>query len=212
METKLQLLSLTILFYTQSAHAADFCVADLASRETSTGYPCKSPSNVTVDDFVFKGFTAPLSTSNPNKLSLNRAFVKSFPALNGLDLAAVRVDMERDGVVPLHSHPYSPEMIFIIEGTVTAGFVSGLDSNVAYIKTLNKGEMMVIPQGFLHFQANSGPGNATIFVNFNKADPGVQFITGALFRNSFPTWLLEKTTGISQAEIRDLKNLHGGSG
>ncbi|CAN0877963.1 Germin-like protein subfamily 3 member 3 [Linum grandiflorum] len=215
METQLlQLLTLTtiLLFTTQSAHASDFCVADLTSPETPSGFPCKNPQNVTVDDFVFTGFTGPLSTANPNKLSLNRAFVKSFPALNGLNLAAVRVDMERDGSVPLHSHPYSAEMIFIVEGTVTAGFVAGLDSNKVYIKKLNKGEMMVFPQGFLHFQANSGPGNATIFVNFNNADPGVQFLTAALFRNDFPTLLLEKTTGISQAEIRKLKSMLGGSG
>ncbi|CAN1168793.1 Auxin-binding protein ABP20 [Linum perenne] len=207
------LLSLFIIFiFPNSSDASDFCIADLTARETPTGYPCKPPTTVTVDDFIFTGFTTKGNTTNPNKLSLNRAFVKQYPALNGLNLAAVRVDMEPEGAVPLHSHPYSAEMIFVVEGTIMAGFIAGMDSNTAYVKKLNKGEMMVFPQGFLHFQANAGNETAVVFVNFNSADPGVQFLTGALFRNTFPSLLMEKTTGISVSEVRRLKALLGGSG
>ncbi|CAN0907594.1 Germin-like protein 8-14 [Linum grandiflorum] len=72
--------------------------------------------------------------------------------------------------------------------------------------------MMVIPQGFLHFQVNSGTQNAIIFVNFNSPDPGIQFVTSALFKNNFPSFLVEKTTSISQVEVKKLKGLLGGSG
>ncbi|CAI0419425.1 unnamed protein product [Linum tenue] len=214
MYTPFLLLIILVIFttFSYSSYAADFCVADLTAQRTPYGYPCKNSSSVTSTDFVFSRFVTQGNTTNPNKLSLVRAFVDDFPALNGLNLAAVRVDMEPDGVVPLHSHPSSSEMVFVVEGSVTVGFISGLDSNIMYANKLSKGQVMVIPQGFLHFQHNSGSSNAVLFVSFASSDPGVQFVTSALFRNRFPSFLVEKTTGISQAEVRQLKARLGGTG
>ncbi|CAL1399669.1 unnamed protein product [Linum trigynum] len=213
MHTPFLLLVVLVLLttFSSSCYAADFCVADLTGQQTPYGYPCKNRANVTAADFVFSGFVSPGNTTNPNKLALTRAFVNHFPALNGLNQAAVRVDMEPDGVVPLHSHPYSSEMVFVVEGNVTMGFISGLDSNILYANKLSKGQVMAIPQGFLHFQHNSGSTNAVLFVSFASSDPGVQFTTGALFRNAFPSFLVEKTTGISQAEVKQLKARFGGT-
>ncbi|CAN1827312.1 Auxin-binding protein ABP19a [Linum perenne] len=166
-----------LLIFPKSSHAADFCVADLTLPQTPHGYQCKPPATVTVDDFVHTGLVTGGNTTNINKGNVTRTFVHQFPGLNGLNLAAVRVDLEPDGAVHLHSHPHSSEMILVVEGTVTAGFVSGLGTwNTVYVKKLKKWELMVIPQGLVHFQVNTGSQHATMYVSFAKADPGVQIM------------------------------------
>ncbi|CAL1376480.1 unnamed protein product [Linum trigynum] len=103
-------------------------------------------------------------------------------------------------------------MVFVVEGSVTVGFISGLDSNIMYANQLSKGQVMVVPQGFLHFQHNSGSSYAVLFVSFASSDPGMQFVTSALFGNHFPSFLVEKTTEISLVEVRQLKARLGGTG
>ncbi|CAN0838463.1 Auxin-binding protein ABP20 [Linum grandiflorum] len=197
--TTITLLLLTIF---NLSTAVDFCVADLAGYQTPSGYVCKNPANVTVNDFVFSGLVAAANTSNINKATATPATVQQFPGLNGLNLAAARADIEPGGAVPLHTHPYSSEM----------RFVSGITSNTVYVKRLKKGEIMVFPQGLVHFQANTGDQHAVVFATFGHADPGVQLISSALFGNNFSSFLVEKTTNIGLPEIKRLKALLGGSG
>ncbi|CAL1376479.1 unnamed protein product [Linum trigynum] len=207
------LLLITLLpFFSSTSLAVDFCVADLNGYQTPSGYVCKNPANVTADDFVFSGLVTGANTTNINKAAATPATVQQFPGLNGLNLAAARADFAPGGAIPLHTHPYSSEMIYVVEGSVTAGFVSGITSNKVYVKKLKKGEIMVFPQGLVHFQVNTGSENAVVFATFGNADPGVQMINAALFGNDFSSFLVEKTTNIDQAEVRKLKKLLGGSG
>ncbi|CAN1166650.1 Auxin-binding protein ABP20 [Linum perenne] len=198
--------------YSYSIQAVDFCVADLNGYHTPSGFVCKNPANVTVDDFVFSGLTTPANTSNRNKAGATPAFVEEFPGLNGLNLAAVRADYAPGGAFPLHVHPHSSELIYVVEGTVTAGFVSGAASNTVYVKKLKQGEIMVLPQGLVHFQVNTGDKNAVLLATFGNAEPGVQVISSALFGNNFESFLVEKTTNIDVREIKRLKAILGGSG
>ncbi|CAI0419433.1 unnamed protein product [Linum tenue] len=191
-------------------HAADFCVADLTTQTTS-GYTCKNPTNVTADDFVFTALVHSGNTSNTNKASAVPGFVQQFPGLNGLGLAVARADIEPGGAIPLHSHPAATEMIYVAEGSITAGFISGA-SNVVYVKKLNKGEVMVFPRGLFHFQVNTGKEHAVGIASFSDSEPGVQLVSLAIFGNDFPSFLVEKTTSIDEAEVKKLKALLGGSG
>ncbi|CAI0419431.1 unnamed protein product [Linum tenue] len=201
-------------FYRGSDAAASFCVGDLTRQPTPSGYPCKNPENVTVDDFVFTEFVKRVNTSNANKASIVRANSTTFPAfpgLNGLGLAVARADIEPGGAIPLHSHPAATEMIYVAEGSITAGFISGA-SNVVYVKKLNKGEVMVFPRGLFHFQVNTGKEHAVGIASFSDSEPGVQLVSLAIFGNDFPSFLVEKTTSIDEAEVKKLKALLGGSG
>ncbi|CAI0419432.1 unnamed protein product [Linum tenue] len=197
-------------FYRGSDAAASFCVGDLTRQPTPSGYPCKNPENVTVDDFVFTEFVNG-NTSNTNKASAVPGFVQQFPGLNGLGLAVARADIEPGGAIPLHSHPAATEMIYVAEGSITAGFISGA-SNVVYVKKLNKGEVMVFPRGLFHFQVNTGKEHAVGIASFSDSEPGVQLVSLAIFGNDFPSFLVEKTTSIDEAEVKKLKALLGGSG
>ncbi|CAI0419424.1 unnamed protein product [Linum tenue] len=103
-------------------------------------------------------------------------------------------------------------MIYVVEGTVTAGFVSGVATNTVYLNKLSKGEIMIFPQGLVHFQVNTGTETAVVLATYGSEDPGTQIISPALFGNNLPSLLVEKATNIDEAEVKKLKVLLGGSG
>ncbi|KAE9614493.1 hypothetical protein Lal_00012290 [Lupinus albus] len=198
------------LFSTTISHvsARDFCVADLKGRETSVGYPCKSPNNVTVDDFVFSNFK--VGTLNQFNFSFTPAFVDHFPALNGVGLSFGRVEVKKGGAVPMHTHADATEVIISTGGKYTAGFITS--DNRVYTKTLTEGNIFVIPKGLLHFGVNVGKGKASGIVVFTSEKPSVQILDIALFGNNLDSGIVGKTTFLDVAQIKKLKALFKGSG
>ncbi|CAN0877970.1 Germin-like protein [Linum grandiflorum] len=200
-----------LLCFRHSAHAADFCVADL-SLHTPSGYACKDPTKVTAADFLFAGISRPGNTTNPNMAVAAPAFVQQFPALNGLGVSMARADFAPGGVIPLHTHPAATEMAYLVEGTLTVGFVAA-GTNKVYVNTAKKGEVTVFPQGMPHFVVNADTKRpAVALVAFSSPEPGNLLVSSALFGNDLASALVEKTTGISEAEVKRLKALLGGSG
>jgi len=195
-----------------SGHAAvqDFCVADLTAPESPAGYACKKPENVTVADFVFSGLGVAGNTSNINKAGVIPAFVAQFPGVNGLGLSFARLDMAPGGATPIHSHPGGSEAVYVVKGRITAGFVSST-ANKVYLKTLKKGDVMVFPQGLLHFQVNAGRFPVQAFVSFSSANPGVQLLNLALFGNDLPTEIVAATSLLDVPQIKKLKGFLGGT-
>ena len=110
----------------------------------------------------------------------------------------------------MHSHSGASEILLISEGSINAGFISL--NNIAYTKTLKKGDIMVFPKGLLHFQANSGPVPALLWSSFSTSNPGLQVLSNALFSNNLPSELIEKVTFLDELEVKRLKALFGGSG
>ncbi|CAN0877974.1 Germin-like protein [Linum grandiflorum] len=200
-----------LLCFHHSAHAADFCVADLTTQ-TPAGYACKDPAKVTAGDFVFTGLTNRGNTSNPNKAVGVLGLLQQFPALNGMGLSIVRADFEPSGVIQLHTHPAASELVYVAEGTLTTGFVAAA-TNKVYLNTIKKGEVTVFPKGLLHFVMNADTVKpAMAVVVFSDPEPGNQLVNSALFGNDLASALVEKTTGIGEAEVKRLKALLGGSG
>nr|CAD1827182.1 unnamed protein product [Ananas comosus var. bracteatus] len=212
----LSLLSLLLLL-PSSSHASDFCVADLKGVETPAGFACKKVSSVTVDDFVYTGLGVAGNTSNIIKAAVTPAFVAQFPGVNGLGISAARLDIAVGGVVPLHTHPAGSELLLVTQGSILAGFISS--ANGVYYKYLRKGDIMVFPQGQLHFQVakqlirnKRGGVTAVAFVSFSSPSPGLQITSFALFANSLPSAVVEKVTFLDDAEVKKLKGVLGGSG
>ena len=208
----LHILALFSFLLVSSSHAAvqDFCVADLTAPQGHAGYPCKTPEEVTADDFVYSGLSQPGNTSSLFNAAINTAFVDKFPGLNGLGLSMARADLAPGGVVPMHTHHGASETILIAKGSITAGFISS--DNTVYLKTLKEGDIMVFPQGLLHFQVNTGRRQALFWVSFSSSNPGIQILSNALFSNNLPSELIEKTTFLDDDEVKRLKALLGGSG
>ncbi|KAH7855833.1 hypothetical protein Vadar_029493 [Vaccinium darrowii] len=209
----LPLLFTISLLFSSSAHASvlDFCVADPSLPNGPAGYPCKNPAKVTVDDFVYHALGIPGNTSNFIKAAFTPAFAPQFPGVNGLGISIGRFDIAVDGVLPLHTHPGASEILFVVEGTICAGFISS-SANTVYFKTLYKGDAMVFPQGLLHFLFNSGQTLATAIASFTSPNPGAQVMDFALFANNLPSAIVEKTTFLDDAEVKKLKAVFGGTG
>ncbi|XP_062149412.1 auxin-binding protein ABP19a-like [Alnus glutinosa] len=196
-----------------SSHAAvqDFCVADLTAPESPTGYACKKPEQVTVADFVFSGLGVAGNTSNSIfKAAITRAVASQFPGLNGLGISLGRLDLAPGGVAPLHTHPGGTEVAHVVRGSITAGFISS--ANKVYFKTLKEGDIMVFPQGLLHFLANAGGIPAVAYASFSSENPGLQIVDLALFGNNLPTELVAAISFLDIPQIKKLKSALGGTG
>uniref|UniRef100_A0A0A9G5M2 Germin-like protein n=1 Tax=Arundo donax TaxID=35708 RepID=A0A0A9G5M2_ARUDO len=202
---------LSLLPFTTPARIQDFCVADLLATDTPAGYPCKPQDHVTADDFYYRGLATAGPIVPPFKACLASAFVGQYPGLNGLGVSASRVDVLPGGVVPLHAQPHGSELLFVVEGTMTAGFISG-KTNTVYTKTVSKGELFVIPEGLMHFQYNVGDTTAVAFSAYSSPNPGLQVFDWALFKSNLPTDVVEKIALLDGGEIKRLKALFGGSG
>ncbi|KAE8685805.1 Germin-like protein subfamily 3 member 1 [Hibiscus syriacus] len=178
---------------------------------TPSGYPCKTETDLTADDFVFSGLGLTGNTSNIINAAVTPAFVAQYPGVNGLGVSAARLDLAPGGVVPMHTHPGATELLYVVHGHITAGFISS--ANKVYYKTLKKGDIMVFPQGLLHFQINAaGRRPSLAIVTFTAPSPGLQILDFALFANDLPSSLLEKSTFLDDAQVKKLKGVLGGTG
>ncbi|CAI8607899.1 unnamed protein product [Vicia faba] len=129
--------------------------------------------------------------------------------LNGLGISVARIDFAINGSVPMHIHPDATQLVIIVEGVVTVGFIT--PTNV-YQKTLNAGDAFVFPIGLLHFAVNSGPGKAIVFSAFSSDNPNLHILTVLLFGNNLATRTIEKTALLERAQIMKLKAQFGGRG
>ncbi|KAG4938462.1 hypothetical protein JHK82_044253 [Glycine max] len=211
MKNKVLILFFSALLSSTSyaSNVNDFCVADLKGPDSLSGYPCLPPTTLTDDNFVFNLQPANTSQFPTIKAGISTAFVNEFPALNGLDISVAHVAFEKDGFFPMHSHPDATELIILVEGEITAGFVTGMNS-IAYLKTLKPGDLMVIPPGHLHFVANSGNEKATGFATFSSSNPTIHSFNN-IFANNIPSDILAQATFLDVAQVKNLKARFGGS-
>lgn len=201
---------ISLLFSLSDAAVQDFCVADLKGPQGPAGYSCKSAADVTADDFVYSGLRGAGNISSLIKAAVTPAFVEQYPGVNGLGLSAARLDLAPGGVIPLHTHPGASELLLVTQGVIEAGFISS--ANAVYVKTLKKGDLMIFPQGLLHFQINAGGVTAVGFPIFSSPSPGLQITDFALFANDLSTDLVSKTTFLDPALVKKFKAVLGGSG
>ncbi|CAK8560442.1 unnamed protein product [Lathyrus sativus] len=203
------LLIFYLLSYTSHAtYTNDFCVADFMFPKNPSGYPCKSETNVTSDDFSSSSLVAS-DTNNIFHTGLTSAFVKDIPGLNGLGISAARLDFEINGTIPMHIHPDASELIIVAQGQIIAGFIT---PTKLYEKNLKVGDVFVFPTGLLHFQVNTGSTKAIVYAVYGSSNPSIQLLIDLLFRNSLPTQIIQKTTLLDPAQIKKLKAQLGGSG
>lgn len=200
----------SFLILSSNAAVQDFCVGDLNGPESPAGYSCKKVAKVTVADFVYSGLAKAGNTTNIISAAVTPAFAAQFPGLNGLGISTARLDLAPNGVIPMHTHPGASEVLVVVQGAILAGFISS--ANDVYVKKLLKGDIMVFPQGLLHFQINARGINSIAFVSFSSPSPGLQILDFALFANDLPSKLVEKTTFLDDATVKKLKSVLGGTG
>lgn len=118
-------------------------------------------------------------------------------------MSFVRADFDEGGVNVPHYHPRATEVAFVLEGKIYSGFVDS--KNRVFARVLEKGEVMVIPKGLLHFQMNVGDSRATILGSFNSQNPGLVKIPSALFGSDIKEEVLEKGFGLNAKELAKLR-------
>lgn len=200
----------SLLFLSSEAAVLDFCVGDLSVPDGPGGYACKKPSAVTANDFVFSGLATPVKLNPLIKAAVTPAFAPQFPGLNGLGISMARLDLAIGGVIPMHTHPGASEVLYVVTGEICAGFISSSDNKV-FFKNLKQGDIMVFPQGLLHFQINSGKTTGLAIVSFSSPTPGLQITDFALFANDLATEIVQATTFLDAATIKKLKGVLGGT-
>ncbi|XP_024540067.1 germin-like protein 5-1 [Selaginella moellendorffii] len=200
----LSLLAATAILAADPDPVQDFCVADLDSSTSVNGAACLTTASAREDNFTSTVLRNVQPVRTPGGFVASRVTVPQLPALNTQGLSVNRVDLGPGGVNTPHVHPRATELIYIMEGTVQAGFVD--TTNKLFLKTLQKGDLFVVPRGLVHFQWNVGATPATIFATFNSQNPGVERLEITLFGSGIPDAVLAASFRLNQSVINELKH------
>ncbi|XP_024522744.1 auxin-binding protein ABP20-like [Selaginella moellendorffii] len=149
------------------------------------------------------------NTQGPNTFNATLASVSTFPGLNTMGLSIARVDFGVGGVVPTHVHPRASELVYVAEGTISAGFVD--TNNVLFARTLQRGDLIIIPRGLLHYLYNVGSEPAIAFVVYNSQEAGLQLLGPSLFGSEIPTPVLASSLSLNESTIAALRGIYAPS-
>lgn len=169
------------------------------------GFVCKEAGKENATDFFFAGLKNPGATNNTMGSKVTPANVQQIPGLNTLGVSMARIDYAPGGLNPPHTHPRATEIVFVLKGELTVGFITTADALIS--KTINKGEIFVFPRGLVHFQINNGKVPAAVIAAFNSQLPGTQSIALTLFTASppVPDNVLTKAFQIGTKEVDKIK-------
>jgi quercetin dioxygenase-like cupin family protein len=173
------------------------------------GFPCKREANVTADDFFFDGLASAgdVYSDNPAGSAVTAADAGTVPGLNTLGVSMARADYAPwGGAHPPHAHPRATEMLFVVEGALEVGFVTG--GGRLLNRTLSRGEVFVFPRGLVHFQRCVGGDPAVSVSAFNSQSPGTQVVGDALFGAdpAVPTDVLVRAFRVDAGVVESIKS------
>ncbi|KAK4489715.1 hypothetical protein RD792_000349 [Penstemon davidsonii] len=134
----------------------DFCVADPTSKARGNGeLACKNPALVQANDFFFSGLLSPGNTTNPYGASVIPVTVATLPGLNTLGISLAR--------------------------SLQVGFVTSNPNYNHFNKTLQVGDVFVVPVGLVHYQFNAGSENTVVIAALNSESPGIIAFPNSIF-------------------------------
>ncbi|XP_042491846.1 putative germin-like protein 2-1 [Macadamia integrifolia] len=202
-------LATPIAFAYDPSPLQDTCVAvnDTKYGVFVNGKFCKDPKLVTAKDFSFEGLDICGNTSNKLGVAVTLVTVNELPGLNTLGISMFRVDFAPYGLSPPHTHPRGTEILVVLEGTLSVGFVTSNPDNRLITKVLNKGDVFVFPIGLIHFQFNTGKSNAVAIGALSSQNPSVITIANAVFGSnpSISDYVLSKAFQLDKKVVDDLQ-------
>ena len=119
-----------------------------------------------------------MSTPVP-KFTATKATMAEFPALNGQSVSYVLLMFPAGGVNPTHTHPRASELLLVLDGALSVGFVD--TTGKLFTQDLAVGDMFVFPKGTVHWQCNQGDKPATALAALGSASPGLVSLPATLF-------------------------------
>ena len=100
----------------------DFYVADLMSWTRVNEYPCRKPTKVCNEDFMYHGLRHSGDTATQLDAPITKAHVQNWPTLNTQGFSWASIDFAPDGLKMLHWHPRAFK-IFYQESTIQVMYV-----------------------------------------------------------------------------------------
>lgn len=108
------------------------------------------------------------------------------------------------GLIQPHTHPRADELVLSVKGTFQTGLYQENGARLI-LNTITPGQVVVFPQGSIHYAQNAGCESAYFVATFNSADPGVQTTGDGLFYG-LPAEIVQATLGgLDTDTIRKVK-------
>ncbi|GLJ05224.1 hypothetical protein SUGI_0014140 [Cryptomeria japonica] len=188
----------------------DYCVADNAASSTGmNGIPCLNPAEVHAEHFKTSILGIAGNTSGTG-LAATPITPQSMPGINTLGLTMIRFDIAPKGLIPPHSHPRASEMVFVLRGHLSVGFV---DTNGKFLSTkITPGDAFIFPRGTLHYLKNIGKVPVVLIGSFNSQNPGTNLVSLALFASTPPISdnILAQAFQIDVGQVEKIRKSFGG--
>ncbi|KAA8534571.1 hypothetical protein F0562_032088 [Nyssa sinensis] len=153
--------------------------------------------------FTYTGFRG-VFDNIPTAFNVSKASMVEFPALNGQSVSYAVLQFPAGGVNPLHTHPRSAELLFLVDGVLEVGFVD--TKNILYTQKLKVGDMFVFPKGLVHYQYNRNHDvPATAISAFGSASAGTVSVPISIFATGIDDVILAKAFQTDVATITKIK-------
>ncbi|MDQ6723417.1 MAG: cupin domain-containing protein [Thermoproteota archaeon] len=122
----------------------------------------------------------------------------NFPILAGWGMATFLIRLKENGVLEPHWHPNSAELSYCIKGRARMTlFPSNTDADSFTVNTftVEPGELVFVPQGFMHNIENISNEEAKFIIAHSNEQPTTIGISGSV--GSMPNRVMNKTFGIN---------------
>ncbi|XP_073158416.1 putative germin-like protein 9-2 [Henckelia pumila] len=154
--------------------------------------------------FTFTGLRSLVYDPIPPSFKVIKANMEQLPALNGQSVSYAALVYPSNSVNPVHTHPRSAELLFVLQGSLEVGFVD--TKNKLYCQTLQTGDIFVFPKGLVHFQYNADSKNPAMALSaFGSANPGTVSLPNTLFNSTINDSVLALSFKTDVATIKKIK-------
>ncbi|KAL5991684.1 hypothetical protein ACLOJK_012593 [Asimina triloba] len=201
MARTISILAILSLLLVAGAHAADpELVDDFAVPDGVDG------GKLDGTFFTYTGLRGG-AASSANTVGKKTVSLRNFPALNGMGVSLELLEFAEGSVNLPHSHPRGAEILFVVDGTLTASVVDS--SGKVFKNVLQKGDVFVFPKGLPHYQANFDKSNKAVAVSaFASSNAGTVALPKNLFSSNVPDEVLTKAFNIATDTVQQLKAGH----
>jgi len=191
------MLGLSVLPFTKI-----FDIVNATNNSVQTNASSVQSSNISSSSFHSSVHTFNLDSTTPqfsnSAGSQTIAASSNFPILTGWGMAIFLIRLKENGVLEPHWHPNSVELSYCIKGRARMTiFPSNTDADSFTVNTftVNPGEIVFVPQGFMHDIENISNEEAKFIIAHGNEQPTTIGISGSV--GSMPNKVMNKTFGIN---------------
>ncbi|CAL5080182.1 unnamed protein product [Urochloa decumbens] len=162
------------------------------------------PGNITSGAFfTYSGLRAAVTSPAPANFTVTKASMAEFPALNGQSVSFAALSYPPGSVNPVHTHPRASELLLVVDGALSVGFVD--TAGKLFAQDLATGDMFVFPKGTVHWQCNKGNQPARALSAFGSAAAGLVSVPVTVFGTGIDDTVLAKSFKTDVDTVQKLK-------